>query len=425
MIRFLFKGLIRDRSRLLFPFLTVTIGVLLTVFIFCYLKGASHEFVEFNADLLAGHVKIMTKGYAAEADSAPNDLALAEVEKLIGDLRTKYPEMTWTARIRFGGLLDVPDEAGETKSQGMIVGTAADILTPGSAELRRLKLDKAALKGRLPSKSGEILIGEILAERLHLEPGGKATLISSTMNGSMATANYTVSGIVRYGVRALDRMGLVMDIGDARAVLDMEDAAGEVLGWKADGLYERKTIESLAADFNARSAAASSDEMSPVMKTLRDQNEMAALQDQLAAVQGAILFVFILAMSLVLWNSGLIGSLRRYGEIGVRLALGEPKGGVYRAMLAEAVMIGILGTIAGTILGLALSYYLQAHGINISGLMKNAAIMLPSTLNTRVTPAAYVVGFIPGLVSTLIGTAIAGRGIYKRSTASLFKELET
>ena len=88
-------------------------------------------------------------------------------------------------------------------------------------------------------------------------------------------------------------------------------------------------------------------------------------------------------------------------------------------------MVGVLGTVAGTALGLALSYYLQAHGINISGLMKNAAVMLPSHLYTRVTPVAYVIGFIPGLLSTLIGTAIAGRGIYKRSTASLFKELET
>jgi len=88
-------------------------------------------------------------------------------------------------------------------------------------------------------------------------------------------------------------------------------------------------------------------------------------------------------------------------------------------------MVGVLGTIAGTILGLALSYYLQAHGINISGFMKNAAIMLPSHLRSRVTPAAYFIGFIPGMLSTLIGTAIAGRGIYKRSTASLFKELET
>jgi putative ABC transport system permease protein len=68
---------------------------------------------------------------------------------------------------------------------------------------------------------------------------------------------------------------------------------------------------------------------------------------------------------------------------------------------------------------------MQVRGINITGFLKSAAVMLPSTLNSRITPAAYIIGFIPGILSTLIGTAIAGRGIYKRSTASLFKELET
>ncbi len=391
---------------------------------YCYIKGAENQIIEFNADLLTGHLKVMTKGYAADANAAPNDLALTGAGKLVAELRAEFPGTDWTPRIRFGGLLDVPDEAGETKAQGTVIGTAADILTPGSAEIRRLGIAKSIVKGRLPEKSGEILVGEILADRLKLEPGGQATLIGSTMNGSMATANFTVAGVVRYGVRALDRMGLVLDITDAQSVLDMEDAAGEILGWRTDGPYERGFVEGIAARFNDQ-AGPSGDEFAPVMKTLREQSDLASMLDQFGAVEGAVLSIFILAMSLVLWNAGLIGSLRRYGEIGVRLALGEPKGGVYRSMLAEAVMVGVLGTIAGTVLGLILSYYLQAHGINISGFMKNAAVMLPSHLRSRVTPAAYFIGFIPGMLSTLIGTAIAGRGIYKRSTASLFKELET
>jgi len=424
MIRFLFKGLIRDRSRFLFPFLTVAIGVFLTVAMYCYIKGAEYKIVEFNADLLTGHVKVMTKGYAAEPDQAPNDLALTGVGKLIEELKATYPDMTWAPRIRFGGLLDVPDEAGETKVQAPVAGTAADIRTPGSPEIRRLGLEKAIIRGRLPEKAGEILIGEQLAGRLALGPGGKATFIGATMNGAMATANYVVSGVVRFGVRALDRTGLVMDIADARTVLDMEDAAGEIPGWRTAGPYEQKVIDVVAAKFN-NPVPASADEFTPIMKTLREQSEMGNLLDQIGAVNGAVIAIFILAMSLVLWNAGLIGSLRRYGEIGVRLAMGEPKGGVYRAMLGEAMMIGLLGTIAGTAAGLALSYYMQVRGINITGFLKGAAVMLPSTLNSRITPAAYVIGFIPGILSTLIGTAIAGRGIYKRSTASLFKELET
>jgi putative ABC transport system permease protein len=74
---------------------------------------------------------------------------------------------------------------------------------------------------------------------------------------------------------------------------------------------------------------------------------------------------------------------------------------------------------------LALSYRLQSKGINVETLFRNAAIMIPPRIHSRVTPFAYLIGFIPGLLATFIGAAIAGRGIYKRQTASLFKELET
>ena len=80
-------------------------------------------------------------------------------------------------------------------------------------------------------------------------------------------------------------------------------------------------------------------------------------------------------MSIVLWNAGLMGSLRRYGEIGVRLAIGEDKGHLYRAMIVESILIGTVGSVIGTALGVLFSYYLQVHGIDISSMMKNASML--------------------------------------------------
>jgi len=57
-------------------------------------------------------------------------------------------------------------------------------------------------------------------------------------------------------------------------------------------------------------------------------------------------------------------------------------------------------------------------------LMGNATMLIPDVIRARVTTACYYVGFIPGLGATTFGTLIAGLGIYKRETASLFAELE-
>ncbi len=56
--------------------------------------------------------------------------------------------------------------------------------------------------------------------------------------------------------------------------------------------------------------------------------------------------------------------------------------------------------------------------------MKNINMMFPAVIRAEVTSETYYIGFIPGLFSTVLGTALSGFGIYKRQTAQLFKELE-
>ena len=52
-------------------------------------------------------------------------------------------------------------------------------------------------------------------------------------------------------------------------------------------------------------------------------------------------------------------------------------------------------------------------------------MMLPNVVRARITPFTFVIGFLPGMLATFLGTAISGIGIYKRQTSELFKELET
>jgi putative ABC transport system permease protein len=423
MIKFLFKGLMRDRSRSLFPILIVVIGVMLTVFLYNWINGAQFNFIDSSARFNTGHVKIMSRAYAQEADQVPNDLALVGVSSLAERLQKEHPDMIWTPRIRFGGLLDIPDAQGETRDQGPVMGLAVDLFSAGSAEPGIFKLDEALVRGRTPQNAGEILISEDFARRLKVQPGEMATLISGTMQGSMAVANFTVAGTIRFGVEAMDRGAMIADIADIRAALDMEDAAGEILGFFADFMYRDPQAIDLATRFNA-AYGDNPDEFAPVMDTLSSQSGMADLLAMMRMFSGLVLVIFIGVMSIVLWNAGLMGSLRRYGEIGVRLAMGETKTHIYTSLIMETLMIGALGSLIGTAVGLAESYYLQAHGFNIGFMMKNASLFVSNVMRAKVSPVSYVIGFIPGLAATFLGSSISGLGIYRRRTSQLLKELE-
>jgi len=154
-------------------------------------------------------------------------------------------------------------------------------------------------------------------------------------------------------------------------------------------------------------------------------NDMGFLVAYSESIQTFIVVIFIIAMGIVLWNAGLIGGLRRYGEFGLRLAIGESKHEIYRSLIAESFLVGTVGSIIGVIAGLLISWYFQVVGINYGDAMKDATFLMPSVMRAHISLTTYYIGFVPGIISTVVGSMLAGIGIYKRQTANLFKELES
>ncbi len=423
MIQFIFKGIIRDRSRSTLPIIVVSIGVFLTVLLSGWMKGIFTDMIDMNANFSTGHVKIITRAYAENESQIPNDLALLGTDTLVPLLQKQFPQAEWVERIQFGGLLDVPDKNGETRAQGPAFGKGIDFSSPESKEASRLNIQHSLVQGTLPTKRGEAIITDDFAKRFNVKPGDKVTVFGSTMDGSMAFKTFIVSGTVRFGSTLLDRGAIIIDLADARDMLDMDNAASEVLGYLKTGQYNDEEANAIRDSFNTKYSNPS-DEFSPVAQTLRQQNSLGQYLDMAENMSAIMTFIFVFAMSIVLWNSGLLAGLRRYTEYGIRLALGENKGHIYKTMIYEAILIGIIGTIIGSIIGLAATYYLQEVGLDFSSMTKNVTMMLPPVYKAKITPELFYIGFFPGLIATVLGNALAGFAIYKRKTARLFRELE-
>jgi putative ABC transport system permease protein len=62
--------------------------------------------------------------------------------------------------------------------------------------------------------------------------------------------------------------------------------------------------------------------------------------------------------------------------------------------------------------------------MDIGEMMKDSTMLMPNVVRAKITPDLYFIGFIPGVLAMVIGTMLSGIGIYKRETATLFKELE-
>lgn len=426
MFKFLVKGLFRDPSRSRFPVIIVAIGIFLVVFLQAFMMGMMKDMINVTAKMESGHFKVMTRAYEELSSVVPNDLAIMDVDDMIDDLKAEYPEIIWTPRIRFGGLIDIPDENGETRVQAPIAGLGVDLLTPGSIELDNFNFaDTSVLEGRMPLEANEILLSAQFAEQAGVKIGDQATLVGATMYGSMAIHNFTVCGLVKFGISAMDKGALIVDIEGARQALDMDNCAGEVLGFYEDMNYgdRQDDAEHLRDSFNDKYSD-ENDEFSPVMLNFMDQNGMRSLMVTMDSAIYGMLFLFMLVMFIVLWNAGLLNGIRRYSEVGLRLAIGEEKKHLIRSMLLESLVVGFVGSLIGTLMGLAAAWYFQVHGLDASYALDSSSIMFANVFRAKITGQTLYIGFIPGLLATFLGTLMASRGIRKRQTAQLFKELE-
>ena len=427
MIKFLTKGLLRDRSRSLFPVLVIILTVTLVIFTMGFMRGVFNGFFLDSAVIISGHAKVVTRAYKEESQLLPNDLAILDADRFVDELHQKYPDFFWTPRITFAGLLDVPDENGETQSQGPVIALGIDLFSENSRQAEIWELDRVLVEGNLPQNRDDALISTKLADQLNLSVGESVTFIGSTMDNAFTTYNFHVSGAFNLRKGQADRQMMLMDISGARRALGMDDAASEIFGFSHSLYYEDETVVALRNNFN-QAESDSLDIFSPFMLALRDGNQMGSMVDISGAMLAIMGGIFLVIVMVVLWNMGLMNGLRRYGEVGLRLAMGESKGQVYRSMISEAVIIGLTGTVVGTGIGLALTYYVQENGIDYTkGIeaLSNSSMIMPNIFYAQVTPDLYYIGFIPGVLATVLGTMLAGLAIYKREMAQLFKELET
>jgi putative ABC transport system permease protein len=129
-------------------------------------------------------------------------------------------------------------------------------------------------------------------------------------------------------------------------------------------------------------------------------------------------------MAVVLWNAGLVSGIRRWSEIGMRMAIGETRRHIIFTLLVEAFFTGLAGTIVGIILGLPVAYYFQEVGLDYSSELKDISLMMNTVMRARIVPSAFYYSMIPGIFASLLGTLMSCYGVWTRQTAALFKEME-
>ena len=431
MIAFLFRGILRDKSRFLFPFSIVAIGVTLVITLVGFMEGVFMGMIDMTANLDAGHLRLVNKPFYDEEHLRPLDRSLAAQSETLNWLKENSPEKTrWSPRIRWGALLDVPDKNGNTVSQTPIVGMALDLKDKKSLELKRLRLEESIINGKIPEKDKEMLMGDQLAKTLHIELNKEVTLLGQSFDGGLVMDNYRVVGLVKFGVSAMDKKMVLIDLADAQDSFYMEDMITDWLGFLPAqyslGDYEaiKKNMKQPLSKLIEMPPKSWAEDDQAILLTIRDQQNIGAIADKFNIIKGFVVGIFTFLMMLVLWNAGILNGIHRYGEMGLRLAFGESHWRVIFNTGIEGLFVGVLGTLAGCIFGGVFAWFLQEVGINMGDSFAQSGLMINDVVRARLTTGAFIQGVIPGVFASVAGNLIASIAIFKRTESNLFRELE-
>lgn len=200
-----------------------------------------------------------------------------------------------------------------------------------------------------------VAIGSRLAELLGLSVGESITIISpqgrSTPFGTVPRiVDYRVAAIFEVGLYDFDRAFVVMPMAEAQNFLLMGDAVGMI---EVDTTDPDRVQEILAPVTQAVAGRAQVNDWRSMNSALFE-----ALQVERVAMFVVLSIIVLVAVFNIL--SSLIMLVRaKTRDIAILRTMGASRAGLMRVFMTVGVTIGVLGILAGMILGAIFLYYRQ------------------------------------------------------------------
>jgi len=261
--------------------------------------------------------------------------------------------------------------------------------------------------------SGGVAIGKRLAETLSLQVGDTITLITprgaaTPFGTAPRIKGYPVAAIFEIGMSEFDSAFVYMPLAEAQSYFNREGDVNviEVFLDDADRVDEARQSIEMAAE-------------RPVALTdwrQRNRTFFGALEVE-RNVMFLILTLIVLVAALNI-ISGLIMLVKdKSSDIAILRTMGATRGAIMRVFLITGASIGIVGTIAGFLLGLLLSLNVETIRQVISRLTNTNLFpaelyflsRLPADVNAREVVTVVVMALLLSLLATLYPSWRAAR----------------
>lgn len=346
LLKLAYRNLWRNKRRSSIMLAAISVGLAALIFVWGFIDGMNEQTIENSTTYLTGHIKIHKTGF--HNDKALY-LTLPQNSVLQRRLLKNSHVIAVTPRIEDQAMLSGADEARGVKVVGVDPQLEPEVTT----------IAKAITNGRYlqANDTNTIVIGDKLAERTGLKTGDKAVLVTQARDGSLAADRFKVVGLFDSGIDIIDASHVFIPLPAAQELYSLW---GQITAWVLR-IDNRQHAGDIAQQL--KTEIGSGFEVLGWKQLLPEMVQMIRFHEIISYI---VVFIVIVIVAVGVTNTILMAVKERTHEFGIMLALGTSQNQIIQLVLLESFILGIIGLLAGNLIGLSITHYFSSAGIDLT-----------------------------------------------------------
>ena len=389
-----FRNIRRNTKRSILSATAIAVATFTIVFMFALIHGMTKD-MEWNiTSYVTGEIRLRNREYDKNEMMNPVHLNIQNASKIITGVEELPGTLLTVPRIPFLARVYRNHESFNIRGVGLDF----------EKEKQFQDLGKHIIEGSLPEPgtSGAIL-GLKLAKNMDLKIGDKFTVLTTTVYRSTNAMTFTVAGIAAFSVAGLNSSTFYAPLARIQRLIKARNSVTEILVKVKKSSSLKKTVKEISHLLVKDGDTTTGVKAYTSMDTTLSLMAIAQLSYDLIA-----LIFFILASSVIV-NTTIMVIYERMKEIGTMSAMGMTGGQIQRLFFLEAFFVGILGALAGVIIGIGITLPLSSIGINFGSAMEGINMEISNTIKPALDLFSTVFVFAFSVAVSSLSTLLPTR----------------
>ena len=387
------RNLRRYQRRTLLTSTLITLGVV-SVLLFISITGSFKQMMVGQiTDSMIGHLQVHRKGYMASIDNLPlnrnlNQKQVAKVKQVLGSIDGIE---SFSMRIKLGALF-----SNFTETTNIRLNTIIPQQEVKTVPLLPDRIIEGKKDGPL-LKKGQIIIPELIAKGMKVKVGQSVVLVANNKDGSVNGKTFLVSGILE-GISGPGGRDGVIHLEDAKELLRIQ---GVEVSEIAIRLKSMDDLPKIAKSLKSQLESVRDKNDKPVFE-VHTWEKLSPFYNIAKMIDLMTFFIKIMLVAIVLvsiMNVMIMAVYERINEIGTIAAIGTLPSKIMSLFVVEGFLLGVLGTVVGTVISLISIAAINAAGLTFDFGRQSNLVLSPTIGAGDVITIVLIVIGIAGAAS--------------------------